>query len=63
VSHLLHKWRQALILRRYILPMEEDLLKDWNGFAKLNTIEISDSRYVDTESWICSCPAFSETDF
>ena len=63
IPHLLHKWRQALILRRYILPLEQDFLKDWNAFADLNNIEIGHNRYVDTESWICSCPAYFKNRF
>jgi hypothetical protein len=62
IPHHQQKWRQSLLLRRYLLHYEEEFLKDWNSLA--DNTDIDCSRYlVDVNGWICNCPAYAKSRF
>jgi hypothetical protein len=62
VPQLLHKWHQALLRRRYVLPFEQDFLASWNKFADVGNIDV-EPYYVNVEKWLCSCPAYLSSRF
>jgi hypothetical protein len=62
IPQLAHKWSQAVLLRRYVLPFEKSFLHEWNKFADIQSVDTR-RYFVDLQTWICSCPAYVSSRF